>query len=211
MPVWSRLVGAHGEEHAAFARHARGDWETILMHRAAELRPGGRLVLINFCRDEQGCYLGNTGGINMFDRFNEIWQSFVRDGVVTAQEYAAMTLRQYYHTVEEFSAPLRDPDSAVFRAGLRLEHIETRIVPCPFAAAFAQHGDPVKFACEYIPTIRTWNESIFYAGLSARRPEAERRAIIERYYATYRERVERAPEGHAMDYVHAYLVISKTL
>ncbi len=81
-----------------------------------------------------------------------------------------MTLPQYYNTVEEFSAPLQDSSEAVHQAGLRLEHIETRIVKCPYAESFAEHGDAARFAEEYIPTIRSWNESIFYNGLSAAAP-----------------------------------------
>ncbi len=204
-----QAVGAEGDELAAFQRQAAEDWRRILRHRAAELRPGGRLVLINFARDEQDRYLGNTGGVNMFDTFNEIWLDFVESGRITRAEYDNMTLPQYYNTVEEFSAPLTDPDDPVHRAGLRLERIDTRIVECPFAAAFAEHGDAGRFAEEYIPTIRTWNESIYFNALDAARPLDERKAIIEDYYNTYKKMVRDNPEGHGMDYVHAYMVISK--
>ena len=79
------------------------------MHRAQELKPGGKLVLINFGTDEQGRYLGNTGGTNMFNTFNNIWQSFVDDKRISQDEYENMTLPQYYNSVEEFSAPLVKP------------------------------------------------------------------------------------------------------
>ncbi len=46
-------------------------------------------------------------------------------------------------------------------------------------------------------------------GLSAERRLEERWGIIDRFYDAYRERVARAPEGHAMDYVHIYLICSK--
>ncbi len=204
-----QAVGAEGDELAAFRRQAASDWRTILLHRAAELKPGGRLILINFARDEAGRYLGNTGGVNMFDTFNAIWLDFVDQGRITRAEYENMTLPQYYNTVEEFSAPLVDPDDAVFRAGLRLEHIDTRIVKCPFAEDFAGHRDAARFADEYIPTIRTWNESIYFNALDAARPLDERKAIIEDYYNTYKQMVRDNPDGHGMDYVHAYMVISK--
>ena len=117
------MVGARGNELDAFAVQASKDWETILLHRARELKHGGRLVLVNFCRDEAGGSLGATDGANMFDTFNSIWQQFVDDGVITAEEYKAMTLPQYYNTVEEFSAPFEDTKSAVYQAGLRLSLI----------------------------------------------------------------------------------------
>ncbi len=204
-----QAVGAKGDELQAFRQQAHKDWRQILMHRAHELKPGGKLVLINFGTDEKGQYLGNTGGINMFDTFNEIWQSFVDEKRVSQKEYENMTLPQYYNSVEEFSAPLTNPDEPVYQAGLRLDHIDTRVVKCPFAKDFESHGDSIQFAKKYIPTIRSWNESIFLNGLCSDRPLAERRELIEDYYGTYRSMVENNPEGHGMDYVHAYTVISK--
>ena len=204
-----QAVGARGEELEAFRRQAHQDWRQILLHRARELKPGGKLVLINFAHDEQGYYLGNTGGVNMFDTFNRIWRDFLEQSRITQVEYENMTLPQYYNTVEEFSAPLQNPDEAVYQAGLRLDHIDTRIVKCPFAESFAEHGDAARFAEEYIPTIRSWNESIFFNALADDRPLEERRQIIEDYYGTYRDLVRTSPVGHGMDYVHAYTVISK--
>ena len=204
-----QAVGAQGAELEAFREQAHRDWQTILLHRASELKPGGKLVLINFGRDEQGRYLGNTGGVNMFDTFNGIWRDFLDQGRIERGEYENMTLPQYYNTVEEFSAPLTESDDPVYQAGLCLEQIETRIVKCPFAESFAGHNDAARFAAEYIPTIRSWNESIFFNGLSADRPLEERREIIEDYYGAYRDQVASNPEGHGMDYVHAYMTISK--
>lgn len=205
-----QAVGAKGDELEAFREQAHRDWRQILLHRARELKPGGKLVFINFARDQQGRYLGNTGGINMFDTFNQIWLDFLEQNRITREEYENMTLPQYYNTVEEFSAPLVDSDDAVYQAGLRLDHIDTRIVECPFAESFTAHGDAVRFAEEYIPTIRSWNESIFFNGLSGDRSLEERRQLIEDYYGTYRDMVAANPAGHGMDYVHAYTVISKT-
>ena len=206
-----QAVGAAGEELEAFRRQAHRDWRQILLHRATELKPGGKLILINFGCDEQGRYLGNTGGVNMFDTFNQIWLDFLEQGRIERDEYENMTLPQYYNTVEEFSAPLTDQGDAVYQAGLRLEHIDTRIVKCPFAEAFAQHGDAARFAEEYIPTIRSWNESTYFNALSGQRSLEQRRQIIEDYYGSYRDLVRDNPEGHGMDYVHAYMVISKVI
>lgn len=204
-----QAVGAEDTQLAAFAEQGRKDWERILLHRAAELVPEGRLVLVNFCKDEAGRYLGHTGGISMFETFNRLWRSFVEEGVIGSAEYEAITLPQYYKTVGEFSAPLEDPENPVYRAALRLESIETRVTPCPFAAEFKQHGDPARFAKSYIPTLRSWTESTFYAGLDGGRPAGDRAAIIDRYYQSYEDLVRLSPDGHAMDYVHAFMVVRK--
>ncbi len=204
------MVGANSKDKAAFSEQAAADWETILLKRAKELKPGGKLVLVNFCIDDDGNYLGNTGGVNMFDNFNANWQQFLDDGIITSDEYAAMTLPQYYNSTDEFTAPLLQKDSAVYKAGLRLVEINTGIVPCPFAQDYKKHKDNKRFAAAYIPTIRSWNESIFLGALASERAEHERMEIIENYYATYQQQVEAAPEQHGMGYVHAYMTLEKT-
>ena len=203
------MVGADGKEYLSFSAQGKKDWELILLNRARELRSGGQLVLLNFCRDENGKYLGNTTGVNMFNNFAAIWQDFLSQGLIREDEYQKMTLPQYYNTVEEFSAPLKNSESSVYLAGLRLKKIETRITPCPFAEAFKDHQDAQRFAEEYIPTIRSWNESIFFGALDIQRPLEERQQIIHDYYQTYQNHVMASPEIHRMDYVHAFTVIEK--
>ena len=203
------MVGASGAERAAYEAQGRKDWEAVLTNRARELVPGGRLVFFNFGIDEAGRYLGNTGGINMFDTFDALWRELAERGVITDAEYRETNFPQCYRTVEQFTAPFTDPANAVHRAGLRLEHVETRVVPCPYATAFGDHSDADRFAREYVPTLRSWSESVFMAGLDAGRPLEERQDIIDAFYDGYEERVQQAPAGHGMDYVHIYLVCSK--
>jgi hypothetical protein len=202
-------VGASNAEFAAFRAHAMRDWDTILLERARELRPGGRLVMSNFCIDEQGRYLGSTGGVNMFDTFNALWRSMAETGEITPHEYGATAFPQFYKTVEEYCAPLTDPASPVYRAGLRLVSAETRVVPCPYAARFAEAGDAAAFAASYVPTLRSWSETVFFSALDPARAPEERRAIVDRFYQGYVNLVREAPRGHAMDYVHIYMVVEK--
>ena len=203
------MVGAEGEEYLCFSEQGKKDWETILLHRARELRSGGQLVFLNFCRDKKGKYLGNTTGVNMFFNFAQIWQDFMEQGLIREDEYQKMTLPQYYNTVEEFSAPLKNAENPVYQSGLRLKQLETHITACPFAEAFKEHRDTKRFAKEYIPTIRSWNESIFFGALDPQRPLEERQQIIHDYYQTYQNQVLASPEIHRMDYVHAFTVIEK--
>ena len=203
------MVGATGDALVKFAEQGKRDWERILLNRSKELVSGGHLVLVNFGRDEEGRYLGNTFGVNMFDTFNEIWNEFLENGRISREEYVRMTLPQYYNTVEEFSAPLTDPASPVYQSGLRLVDVHTRIVPCPFAEEFKTHGNVKRFANAYIPTIRSWNQSIFLGALDESRPLEERQELIGSYYGAYHQRVLKAPDAHRMDYVHAYLTIEK--
>tara|TARA_B100000686_G_scaffold287060_1_gene312266 strand:- start:684 stop:1790 length:1107 start_codon:yes stop_codon:yes gene_type:complete len=203
------MVGAEEEEYLVFSEQGRKDWETILLHRARELKTGGKLVFLNFCRDENGKYLGNTKGVNMFGNFAQNWKYFFEQERINLNEYQRMTLPQYYNTVEEFSAPFQDPNNKVYIAGLRLKQIETHITPCPFADSFKEHKDARYFAEEYIPTIRSWNESIFFGALDNDRTLEERYEIINDYYQMYQDQVQSSPEDHRMDYVHAFIVAEK--
>ncbi|MCY4589496.1 MAG: hypothetical protein OXE86_02810 [Alphaproteobacteria bacterium] len=48
--------------------------------------------------------------------------------------------------MDEFTATFADPEGPVRRAGLVLEHVETRVVRCPFAVALGEHDDAARFA-----------------------------------------------------------------
>jgi SAM-dependent methyltransferase len=135
-----QAVGASGAELAAFARQGNADWQAILLQRARELRPGGRLVLVNFCRDKEGRYLGRTGGVDMFGTFNRLWQEQLESETISESEYRAMTLPQYYKDLAEFTRPLTEAGDPVHKAGLRLERAETRVVPLPLRRGIPPQG-----------------------------------------------------------------------
>lgn len=203
------MVGAQGTERAAFIEQGKRDWSSMLLNRARELAPGGKLALFNFGIDEQGRYLGGTGGENMFDTFNELWAQMRDDSIITAHEYLSTNFPQTYRTVEEFTEPFTAPEHPVYAAGLRLEHVETRVVDCPFAMSFVEHKDAKRFAREYIPTLRSWSEATFVGGLSKARSAAQVADIVDEFYGRYESRVADSPTGHAMDYVHCYLIVNK--
>lgn len=203
------MVGAQGAVRQAWEDKGALDWSNFLTLRARELKPGGLLALFNFGIDEEGRYLGHTGGVSMFDTFNRLWRGMADEGLITHHEYRSTNFPQVYRTVEQFCAPLRDASSAVYQAGLRLEHVETRVVPCPFAEDFKRHGDAAGFAEAYIPTLRSWSEPVFAAGLSADRPAEERAGLVDLFYQRYQDLVAASPEGHGMDYVHCYMICRK--
>jgi len=203
------MVGAGDAERHAYEEAGRIEWERLLELRARELVPGGRLVFLNFGIDEEGRYLGHTGGVSMFDTFNELWRGLADEGVISRPEYANTNFPQVYRTVEQFTAPLRDRASKVYRSGLRLEHVESRHLVCPYAAAFAQHKDAERFAREYIPTLRSWSEPTFASGLAPEHTADERARILDEFYGRYERLVANSPAGHGMDYIHIHMVCAK--
>jgi hypothetical protein len=204
-----QAVGATAAERELFRAQALRDWEAILIARARELRPGGRIALANFCIDEAGRYLGHTTGVDMFDSFARHWRGLYAAGRISETEFVNATFQQFYKTPAEFAAPFRDPSSAVSRAGLKLEHISTMMTPCPYSEAFRAHRDAAAFGKAYVPTLRSWSETVFAGALDPSRPAADRMAILDAFYDAYEADVARAPDGHRMDYVHCVMEISK--
>ena len=204
-----QAVGAAASEREQFRMQAIADWEAILLARACELRPGGRMVLANFCIDEGGRYLGHTTGADMFDSLARHWRDLFSAGRISEAEYVNATFQQFYKTTDEFAAPFRDLASSVSRAGLKLEHLSTMVTPCPYAQAFRTHGDAAAFAKAYVPTLRSWSETVFASALDPSRSAADRLAIVDAFYGAYEAEVARAPDHHRMDYVHCVMEISK--
>jgi hypothetical protein len=201
-------VGATEEESAVYRDQAASDWTAILLARAREMVPGGRLVLATFCVNEHGHHLGSTGGVNVFDALAKHWRDLIAAGRISEGEYRAAIFQQYYRTVPEFVAPFQS-DSPVMRAGLRLDHVSTVLTPCPFAAMFRQSGDPIAYAHAYVPSVRSWSQSTFLGALHPARPQDERAAIVDHLYNAYEAEVAAAPELHWKDYVHCIQAISK--
>lgn len=203
-------VGASPEEDALFKSVALNDWETILLKRSHELATGGRLIMANFCVDDAGRYLGNTGGVNMFDTYNELWAGMRDDGVISRLEYTQTAFQQYYKSLRDTLAPFQQETSPVYQSGLVLERFETAIVECPFRLAF-ERGDlaVAEFASQFVNTHRSWTETTFRAGLSVERPAQQIEEILDELYARYRQTVIDAPTGHGKDLLHVYLTATK--
>jgi len=69
--------------------------------------------------------------------------------------------------------------------------------------------DTAAFAKAYVPTLRSWSETVFAGALDPSRPPAERAAILDEFYGAYEAEAAREPDRHRMDYVHCVMEISK--
>ena len=107
----------------AFGERARKDWTRILSKRAAELKPGGQLVVANFATDEAGSFLGRTPGKQcMHSNFSDLWLK-----VAGAEVHALTNFPNEYRALDACRAAFENPF-----VGLALRSIETDVVPCPY-------------------------------------------------------------------------------
>ena len=63
----------------------------------------------------------------------------------------------------------------------------------------------------YVPTTRTWSNSVFRSALDSSRSEAEKDEIVDEMFRRYEADVAVAPQDHGMDYIHAHIHIQKDL
>ena len=205
------MVGSSDQEMEKFKQQAHKDWESILISRSKELISGGRFICLNFGIDNQGRYLGNTGGHSMFDKFSSHWKKLEKNGIITNDEFIAATFTQHYRTVDEFRKPFDDPNSLVTKLGLRLKSCTTRMTDCPYKVKFSENLDSMTssdFAKSLIPTMRSWSETVFKSALKGR-DKSEIEKIVNLFYDSYEQEITKDPEGHSMDYVHIIMDIEK--
>ena len=205
------MVGASDPEREKFKRQALKDWEAILRARANELVPGGRFICINFGIDENERYLGNTGANSMFESFNRHWRDHLDNGIITEEEFISATFPQHYRTVAEFSRPFIGNDCLANEIGLKLNKCFTKLTKCPYQQQFKNNKKivtPTEFAKDFIPTIRSWSETVFRSALKGRTC-LEANHIIESFYKNYENEVVSNPSDHSMDYVHIVMEIER--
>ena len=203
------MVGATNDEKEKFKKQALNDWESILLSRSNELISGGMFICLNFGIDNQGRYLGNTGGHSMFEKFNQHWKSLMNKNIISHQEYINTTFTQHYRTVEEFRKPFDDLNSSVSKSGLRLKSCKTMLTDCPYKIQYKnKYISSQIYAENLIHTMRSWSETVFRTALNGRK-DYEINKIVDMFYKAYQDEIEKDPSGHAMDYVHIIMDIVK--
>lgn len=197
------------EPPQAEKEQAASDWLAILKARAKELRSGGRMVIVNFCKSKEGYFLGQTQrGVSMWDSFNKAWRRLYEEGFIDKEEATGVSFPNYYRTTADVVAGVEGTP------GLKLLECEERIVPCPYLEQWLSGGSkrtPREHAEWFVPTTRSWSESTFKAALKGQphRTEKERQDIMNKFWGYYVDLVEEDPASHHMDYVHTYSTIEK--
>ncbi|MGA8907820.1 MAG: hypothetical protein WB524_09395 [Acidobacteriaceae bacterium] len=127
-------IHASGAERAAFESQAAKDWEAFLTLRAAELRAGGRLVVVLPGLDDDG----SSGFETLLNHANSVLAEMVEDGAIRAEERDRMALGTYPRRRSELLAPFRTKER--FR-NLALEQCELLSLPDSAWADFERHGN----------------------------------------------------------------------
>lgn len=204
---------ASAHEMAAFTRQAAEDWQTILIARATELAPGGRLVILNFGVDESGFYLGNTDyGASIYTELSACLREMVADGALTRKEFESATSPEYYRTLAEHVAPFDDTDGPVRRAGLSLMSAKMQHTRCVLRQRFAQgeFESADEYGEVFAKAVSAFTRGkVMRAFADGTRGKDEREALGDETFRRFARTVAARPLAFGIDNVMALLVIGK--
>ena len=127
-------IASNGEVREAFAKQAAEDWKFFLSLRSAELRPGGRLVVVLPGLNDEGV----TGFEPLFNLANRVLADMVSDRVIAAQERAEMVLGAHPRTRAQLLEPFGSEGQF---CGLIVERYEQFALPDAAWAEFEDNGD----------------------------------------------------------------------
>jgi hypothetical protein len=187
---------------AEFDRQGARDWENFLSLRAAELRPGGRLiVVVPGVHDD-----GTTGFEAIMNHANEVLVEIVREGAITANERASMVLAVWPRRKRELLAPF-SRDGRFHH--LTVEHSETSLLRDPWWADYERNRDCEALAASHSLFFRTIFVPTLASALTrVRAGDADAfRAFARRVEVGLRHRLARQPAP--LDSVVETIVIAK--
>jgi hypothetical protein len=170
--VWpSHLAGA---EREPFARQADTDWRRFLRHRAAELRPGGKLVVVVPVMDRDGSW----GIGELAARTTMALREMVVDGLLREAELARMVVPIYNRTAAELEAPFTDRTLDLVIKRQSLDRTSD-----PLWQTYLASGDATALADGYAGFVRAAFGPTFADALDPDRLPDERRAFATRLEA----------------------------
>jgi hypothetical protein len=181
---------------AAFSLQAAQDWRLFLGHRGAELRPGGRLVILSMAVDDQGDFGYRSSVAAIYGSLMDL----VGDGFLNDAEMHRMVIPTYGRSRAEFMAPFLDTGSF---AGLSVAEFEIFYGEDRIWEEFKQHSDPAAFGARWAAFSRASVGPTLAAGLENQAHTAE---FMERLEARMVARLAAAPARTSMPLAKMLLV-----
>jgi gibberellin A4 carboxyl methyltransferase len=190
--------GVTDADREIFARQAVADVESFMRARAAELVPGGKLLIQVFGAGEA---LRTCDGI--YDALNDAVLEAVDEGLIERKAYEHFYQPVYFRTLEELNAPVAGPH-APLAALFQIERAETYEVAVPFVEAFRKTGDAKHYAGEYTNFLRAFTEPVLRASFAT---HLHLDSLVSEIYG----RAERLVAEHPERYEFHYIAIASLL
>jgi cyclopropane-fatty-acyl-phospholipid synthase len=144
---------AEGEQREKLAAQAAGDWQTFLLARAAELAPGGRLLVQGIGTDDDG----NASASKLLEQMWQVAVALSDRGVLDRGVLDRFVFPAYCRTAGEAAAPVDAGRALAGELSLISSHMGE--VANPYWEAFERSGDAAAYARDYTAFIRAFSES----------------------------------------------------
>jgi len=192
---------ATGDARTALAALADADWTTFLSARAADLAPGGRLLVQMVGSESNG-----TGGEphvtarKLMRAMNEVASELVAEEKLDGRAVDHYLLPVYARTVEEARAPLERRGSPMAEA-FTIETVRTDLVANPYLGRWHDDRDNVAYGQSYAAFVRGFTESSLRAHLFT--ADATRghdpTTVLDEYFTRLAQRFASDPEADAFE------------
>ena len=200
VPEFVGYMRARDEVRAAFAQQAERDWTAFLKLRAAELAPGGMLMVV--IPGSDGVRRCSDG---IYDVLNDAFLDLVEAGRVDRTHYDRLVFPVYFRTIEEMRAPIERADSPPSDL-FTIRRTVTLEVPTPFVEQFQRTGDREAYASQYTAMLRAFTDPVVLATL-ADRDDAE--AISDALFDRVRERFLAEPDRYAFHNIEVGVLLER--
>lgn len=187
------IADATGDDRAALARQADGDWTAFLERRAGELASGA-LLFVQMIGTETRDGAEHVTAARLLHAMRDVTGSMVDRGRLDPAARHAFVFPTYMRTVAEAVAPLDRADSPVrgaFDVALaRVDHVAN-----PYFEAYQASGDVATYAEQYVAFVRAFSESSLREGLfgpGSRDGTAD--DVLDEFYDELRRRTALDPE-----------------
>ena len=188
---------ATGDARREVAAQAAADWQTFLRARAADLAPGGLLLVqcVGTAADPDGAE--RVTARELLAAMAAVAAGMARDGAVPGAAVEDYVLPVYARTVAEARAPM-EPGGAL-ADDLEVIDVSTAPVANPYLDAWRAHGDDARYARDYAGFVRGFTESSLRLGLfaAAGPGAAATDALVDEYFRRLEARFAADPERDA--------------
>lgn len=169
----------------AYAAQADADWRAFLAARAAELVPGGRLVVLTMARDAGGDFGYGPLLAALYAALGDL----VAEGLVRPEEKARMAIPTVGRGAAELAAPFADGGAL----GLGLARLEVFAAEDRIWADYAASGDAAVFGVRWASFSRASVFPTLAAALDGPEAPARRSAFVARLADGLADRLAAAP------------------
>jgi len=184
---------ASGQPRRRLAEQAAGDWLAFLGARAAELTPGGALVVqgIGTVPGEGG--EEHVSGSKLLEVMSHVADSMAAEGLLDEAALRRYVFPVYCRSRAEATAPLAD--GAELADAFELSEAIVEGVPNPYWEMLERDGDVEAYADAYTAFVRAFAESTMVEQLFRRAGRgAEPGALCDRFFDRFRAAAAADPE-----------------